>query len=121
MPETETATQGQGAPVNGHGHVVPNADGTRARCGGPGLCRTCAAELQALQSSARRQPPPVRDQLRLCCHELGVQICTHTLQQQAIAAMLAAVTEIDRLQELVAALESTAADAVMRTRQNPDA
>lgn len=32
----------------GHGHVNPNADGSKARCGGPGLCRECSAELGTL-------------------------------------------------------------------------
>lgn len=33
------------APDNsGHGHVVPRADGSRMRCGGPGRCATCSAE-----------------------------------------------------------------------------
>lgn len=30
--------------MSGHGHVTPNADGTKARCGGPGLCSECALE-----------------------------------------------------------------------------
>jgi hypothetical protein len=30
--------------VAGHGHVTPNADGTKARCGGPLLCKECAVE-----------------------------------------------------------------------------
>lgn len=29
----------------GHGHVIPNPDGSRARCGGPGLCAECSREL----------------------------------------------------------------------------
>ncbi len=28
-----------------HGHVIPNPDGWKARCGGPALCSECAAEL----------------------------------------------------------------------------
>lgn len=30
--------------MSGHGWVTPNADGTRARCGGPGMCKECALE-----------------------------------------------------------------------------
>jgi hypothetical protein len=30
--------------MSGHGHVIPNADGSKARCGGPGFCPDCAAE-----------------------------------------------------------------------------
>lgn len=33
----------------GHGHVTPNPDGSRARCGGPGLCGQCSAELVQAQ------------------------------------------------------------------------
>jgi hypothetical protein len=29
----------------GHGHVVPRADGFKAKCGGPALCAACAGEL----------------------------------------------------------------------------
>jgi hypothetical protein len=28
-----------------HGHVYPEPDGQKARCGGPGVCRLCAADL----------------------------------------------------------------------------
>lgn len=28
-----------------HGHVIPNEDGSRARCGGPGICSVCSSEL----------------------------------------------------------------------------
>lgn len=30
--------------MQGHGHVIPNADGLKARCGGPAICATCALE-----------------------------------------------------------------------------
>jgi hypothetical protein len=30
--------------VSGHGHVTPNPDGSKARCGGPSLCPECARE-----------------------------------------------------------------------------
>lgn len=30
----------------GHGHVTPNPDGYKARCGGPGLCLACNHELK---------------------------------------------------------------------------
>ncbi len=28
----------------GHGHVIPRADGAKARCGGPALCAVCRRE-----------------------------------------------------------------------------
>lgn len=31
--------------MSGHGWVTPNADGSKARCGGPALCTKCALEL----------------------------------------------------------------------------
>lgn len=31
--------------MSGHGHVTPNADGSKARCGGPAICSVCALEL----------------------------------------------------------------------------
>lgn len=31
--------------MSGHGHVTPNPNGMKARCGGPGLCSVCSAEL----------------------------------------------------------------------------
>lgn len=30
--------------MSGHGHVTPNPDGTKARCGGPGICPQCSQE-----------------------------------------------------------------------------
>lgn len=31
----------------GHGHVFPREDGVKARCGGPGICDECNADLAA--------------------------------------------------------------------------
>jgi len=33
-----------------HGHVTPNEDGSRARCGGPKLCSVCALEFARLHA-----------------------------------------------------------------------
>lgn len=38
--------------TSGHGHVTPNPDGTKARCGGPALCPICAKELAAYNAGA---------------------------------------------------------------------
>jgi hypothetical protein len=40
----------------GHGHVVPNPDGSKARCGGPVLCAECAREQATHNAQLRRQP-----------------------------------------------------------------
>lgn len=37
----------------GHGHVFPRPDGMKARCGGPGMCKECAADA-ALADAARQ-------------------------------------------------------------------
>lgn len=37
--------------MSGHGHVVPNPDGSRARCGGPAICKVCAQELAQQMAS----------------------------------------------------------------------
>lgn len=105
--------------MSGHGHVVPNADGHLARCGGPRMCKTCAAELVELQASARRSPAPVRDQLRLMCFEI-YRSPSNFREQQAIAVMLGAIGEIDRQRERIAELEAAVADASHRSRQNPE-
>lgn len=31
--------------MSGHGWVNPNADGSKAPCGGPGICRECQQEV----------------------------------------------------------------------------
>ena len=36
----------------GHGHVIPNSDGSRARCGGPALCDECSREESLASSKA---------------------------------------------------------------------
>lgn len=33
--------------MSGHGHVTPNKNGSRARCGGPKVCHQCALEAAA--------------------------------------------------------------------------
>lgn len=36
--------------MSGHGHVIPNQDGSKARCGGPALCPQCAMEMSIVES-----------------------------------------------------------------------
>lgn len=41
-------------PDKGHGHVFPRADGIRMRCGGPGMCKECSADLLRKEPSNGR-------------------------------------------------------------------
>jgi hypothetical protein len=41
--------------VSGHGHVIPNPDEAKARCGGPALCRVCAIEAHRAIAEAKRR------------------------------------------------------------------
>lgn len=50
LPPAPTAVPPVPAPRMGHGHVVPNPDGTRSRCGGPAICRVCALERAQLEA-----------------------------------------------------------------------
>jgi uncharacterized small protein (DUF1192 family) len=34
--------------MSGHGHVTPNPDGSKVRCGGPAICSVCALEKARL-------------------------------------------------------------------------
>lgn len=38
---------------SGHGHVFPNADGFKAKCGGPAVCVACAEDAKALDMARR--------------------------------------------------------------------
>ena len=43
--------------MSGHGHVTPNANGLKARCGGPGICNTCAQEFVRQHYKASNPEP----------------------------------------------------------------
>lgn len=53
--------------MSGHGHVTPNPDGSRARCGGPGLCNVCSRELA--QKNRMEMPDPVYHPIQLDSEE----------------------------------------------------
>lgn len=42
----------------GHGHIVPRADGVKARCGGPGICTACTLEKEELDKSLKEKKEP---------------------------------------------------------------
>lgn len=52
--------------MSGHGHVIPNQDGSVARCGGPMICAECAREAQKQAMLGRVLTSPA-----------GVKHCTH--------------------------------------------
>ena len=37
--------------ASGHGWVYPNPDGSKSRCGGPAICRACAADKAHVEAS----------------------------------------------------------------------
>jgi hypothetical protein len=41
----------------GHGHVWPNPEGRRARCGGPEYCSRCAEDLRNKLAAEALEPP----------------------------------------------------------------
>ena len=49
---------------SGHGHVTPNADGSKARCGGPAICAVCALEYARFHMKAE-EPHRFPDRLTL--------------------------------------------------------
>ncbi len=49
--------------MSGHGHVKPNPDGSRTRCGGPGICDVCSREAAREWSTMRAERDALRKQL----------------------------------------------------------
>lgn len=43
--------------MSGHGHVTPNPDGSKARCGGPAICPTCAIEAGTQRVKESKSKP----------------------------------------------------------------
>lgn len=43
-----------------HGHVTPNEDGSRARCGGPGICTVCNHEYFEFHGHSAFCGPPIK-------------------------------------------------------------
>lgn len=63
-----------------HGHVVPNPDGSKVRCGGPGICNVCNKEFFEVNNiTGAKQHIPTTDkellkQLRLLALSLQSEI-----------------------------------------------
>lgn len=43
----------------GHGHVTPNKNGAKARCGGPGICLECNEEMELLRQARMHSESPL--------------------------------------------------------------
>ncbi|MFI8384862.1 hypothetical protein [Pseudomonas sp. NPDC079086] len=71
------------AVIKGHGHVTPNADGSRTRCGGPTICKVCKAELAALKAQPSALVPD-RD---------GLVAAVCVLKSQGLGNLAAAVSD----------------------------
>jgi hypothetical protein len=74
--------------MTGHGHVVPNANGVKARCGGPALCSTCNRELAATQGAATTiratLPQDVYDTLTTACQFIDdINVCQMVAEVQS--------------------------------------
>lgn len=54
--------------MSGHGHVTPNADGSKARCGGPGLCVECSREKAQAAIRAALDVPEALRTVRTALH-----------------------------------------------------
>jgi hypothetical protein len=47
--------------MSGHGWVTPNPDGSKARCGGPGICPACSSEMIMEKRAAEMADLDVRE------------------------------------------------------------
>lgn len=45
----------------GHGHVIKNQDGSKARCGGPAICAECAIELSSIKQDGNIHTMPHKE------------------------------------------------------------
>lgn len=98
VSRARAALDERATPTNaGHGHVRPRLDGSRARCGGPRLCKEC-------QQEAARTPDPwdlVRDLLaenERLRDDLRVERITTHLCESVDADLREARAEVERLQ-----------------------
>lgn len=63
--------------VTNHGHVKPNPDGSKTRCGGPGLCPQCSQELATFVKHAKPGPmDPDQPNLNIVTPDGSVMNCT---------------------------------------------
>jgi hypothetical protein len=78
----------------GHGHVTPNPDGSKARCGGPAMCDVCRGEFSmvyqrpwvAANDVFSSAPPPRTEKHLPMLSVPGVQLTLQTITGDCRAA-----------------------------------
>lgn len=63
--------------MSGHGHVYRRLDGTKVRCGGPGLCPECQRDLERLGASGIPVPDETQAfiaELQACFDRIGIEM-----------------------------------------------
>lgn len=55
----------------GHGHVRPRSDGSRTRCGGPGLCAVCNQEAARAWVEEHRERDALKAEVMLYRNKMG--------------------------------------------------
>ena len=92
----------------GHGHVTPNPDGSKARCGGPVMCSKCAqelAQLQRIQATGQKMAEVIEEAHQ--AEPLSPEVWE--AQQQELARLARLVEQLERMnQELRFAGEARA-------------
>jgi len=89
--------------MSGHGWITPNADGTKARCGGPGMCPECSTELGA--PALRVKPielrkPQITDPVHYVSHGTPRQLDgSQAFQPMCRAAIVTEVNDMDPVPE----------------------
>lgn len=58
----------------GHGHVIPNPDGTLARCGGLAICSVCKAEMASLSAGKVIEIYKTTSKRQFSREEVGLQV-----------------------------------------------
>lgn len=90
-----------------HGHVKPNADGSKARCGGPKMCSVCALELSASELQANQDMKSNDAYLNWLISEVNTAEIQATIAYQA--SEVARVNEVQQSDEDVYKVYSTEA------------
>jgi hypothetical protein len=95
----------------GHGHVTPNPDGSKARCGGPVMCSKCAqelAQLQRIKATGQKMAEVIEEAHQTEAQPISPEVWEAQQQElQRLARLVAELTQYntekdERVRELVA-------------------